>query len=176
MQTQTSTSQRQIGANEVPSYSADQVHQNGMEYSVDQQTTSTSMVPTTAHHYSVPTAPKTERCNVGVLAATGETGSMSGALTQIIGSKTSKSANTAPGLRLNGTYAAPGGLKIEFREDSATLACGEALNSEAYAVVPEGGQLVVKFQNKHRPAFAGLGAERYAHWLRQYRCRGPQGN
>ena len=76
---------------------------------------------------------------------------MSGALTQVIGSKTSKSANTAPGLRLNGTYAAPGGLKIEFRADSATLACGEALNSEGYAVVPEGGQLVVKFQNNTGP-------------------------
>jgi hypothetical protein len=151
MQTQTSTTQTQIGANEVPHYSADQVHQNGMEYSVDQQTTSTSMVPTTTHHYEVPTAPKTERCSVGTLPATGETGSISGALTEVIGSKASKSANTVPGLRLNGTYAAPGGLKIEFRDESATLECGEARNSEGYAVVPEGGRFIVKFQNNTGP-------------------------
>jgi hypothetical protein len=151
MQTHTTTTQQQIGANEIPNYNADQVHQNGMEYSVDQQTNSSEMVPTTIHHYSVPTAPKTERCNVGVLPATGETGSVSGVLTQVVGSKASKSANTAPGLRLNGTYAVPGGLKIEFRDDSATLECGEAFNSEAYAVVPEAGQLLVKFQNSTGP-------------------------
>ena len=81
MQTQTSTTSNQIGANEVPNYNADQVHQNGMEYSVNGQTTSTTMAPTTVHHYSVPTAPKTERCNVGVLPPTGETAKVSTAMT-----------------------------------------------------------------------------------------------
>jgi hypothetical protein len=151
MQTQTTTTQRQIGANEVPNYSLGQVHQNGMEYSVDQQTTSANWVPTTTHHYSVPTKPKTEHCNAGILPPTSETGSVSGVLTQLVGSKGSKSSNTAPGLRLNGTYAAQGGLKIEFRDDSATLECGEAFNSEAYAVLTEGGQMVVKFQNGTGP-------------------------
>ena len=151
LQTHTTTTQRQIDANEVSNYNADQVHRNGMEYSVDQQTTSSEMVPTTFHHYEIPTAPKTERCNVGMLPATGETQKMSDALTQVLGSKASKSENTAPGLRLNGTYAVAGGLKIEFRGDSATLECGEALNSEGYAVVPESGQLVVKFQNNTGP-------------------------
>jgi hypothetical protein len=150
-QTQTGTTQKQISASEVRQYNADQVHQNGTEYSVDQQTTSTTTVPTTVHHYSVPTAAKTERCNVGVLPPVGETGSISGVLTQVIGSKASKSANIAPGLRLNGTYAAPGGLKIEFRADSATLECGEALNAVGYSVVPEGSQLIVKFQNNTGP-------------------------
>lgn len=72
-------------------------------------------------------------------------------LTQVLSSKASKSANSAPGLRLNGKYEVPGGLKIEFRDDSASLECGESLNSEAYEVVRENGQMVVKFQNNTRP-------------------------
>jgi hypothetical protein len=69
----------------------------------------------------------------------------------VLGTQASKSANTAPELRLNGAWAAQGGLKIEFRDDSATLECGEAFNSEAYAVLSEGGQLVVRFQNNTGP-------------------------
>lgn len=151
MQTQTTTSQRQIDAGDVANYNMGDVHQNGMEYSVDQQTTSTSWTPTTTHHYSVPTAPKTERCNVETLPAMGTAVSVSGALTQVIGTEASKSSNTAPGLRLAGSYAVPGGLKIEFRDDSATLECGESFNSVGYAVIREQGQLVVKFQNSTGP-------------------------
>ena len=151
MQTQTTTTQRQIDAGDVPNYAMGDVHQNGMEYSVDQRTTSTNWVPTTQHHYEVPTAPKTEHCNAATLPPTGANVSISGALTQVLGSKESKSANTTPGLRLNGIYAAPGGLKIEFRDDSATLECGESFNSEGYAVLREDGQLVVKFQNSTGP-------------------------
>jgi hypothetical protein len=147
MQTQTATTQRQLDAGDVGNYAVGEVHQNGMEYSVDQQTNASNWVPTTQHHYEVPTAPKTERCNVGTLPPTGANASTSGALTQVLGSKGSKSANTAPGLRLNGTYAAPGGLKIEFRDDSATLECGESFNSEAYELHWEAGGLVVGFKN-----------------------------
>ena len=68
----------------------------------------------------------------------------------MLGGEASKSANTAPGLRLNGTYSLAGGLKIEFRHDSATLECGAALSSEGYGVVPE-GQLVVKFRHSAGP-------------------------
>ena len=151
MQTQTATTQRQIDAGDVANYNMGDVHQNGMEYSVDQQTTSSSWTPTTTHHYSVPTAPKTERCDVETLPAVGTAATVSGALTQVIGTEASKSSNTTPGLRLGGTYAAPGGLKIEFRDDSATLECGESFNSIGYAVMPERGQLVVKFQNSTGP-------------------------
>ena len=151
-QTQTSTTQKQISAGEVGQYSADQVHQNGMEYSVDQQTTSSTTVPTQHTHYEQPMVPKTEHCNIGVVPATGLIpSSAASALAPLVGAKASQSANTTPGLRINGTYAASGGLKIEFREDAATLECGEALSSEAYSVVPEGGQLVVKFDNKTGP-------------------------
>ena len=151
LQTQTTTTQRQIDAADVANYSADQVHQNGMEYSVNQQSTSSNWTPTTTHYTVRPTAPKTEHCNVGMMQTTGETGHLSNALTDMLGSKASKSANLAPGLRLNGTYAAQGGLKIEFRDDSATLECGESFNSQAYSVLPENGQLVVKFQNPTGP-------------------------
>ena len=150
-QTETTTTQRQIDAGDVQNYNTDQVHQNGMEFSVDQQSTSTSWVPTTTHQYIVPTAPKTERCNVQTLPPTGGNVSVSGALTQLVGTKESKSTNSAPGLRLNGTYAAAAGLKIEFRDDSATLECGESFNSEGYEVLQEGGQLIVKFQNSTGP-------------------------
>jgi hypothetical protein len=151
MQTQTSTSQQQIAAADVGNYAMGEVHQNGMEYSVDQQTSSTNWTPTTQHHYEVPTAPKTERCSVGILPATSANDSISGALTQVLGSKGSKSANTVPGLRLNGTYAKPRGLTIEFRDDSATLECGESFSSEAYTLLWEGSQLVVNFQNSTGP-------------------------
>jgi len=151
MQTQTSTTQRQIDAGDVNNYAMGEVHQNGMEYSVDQQTSSTNWAPTTQHHYEVPTAPKTERCDVGALPAISANASVSGALTQVLGSKDSKSANTTPGLRLNGTFAAPSGLKIEFRDDSATLECKESFNSEAYALRWKDSQLIVDFQNSTGP-------------------------
>ena len=150
-QTQTTTTQKPISAGEASQYSADQVHQNGMEYSADQQTTSTTTVPTQHTRYEQPMVAKTEHCNIGVVPPTGALPSMTSALSPLVGAKTSQSANTAPGLRINGSYAAPGGLKIEFRSDSATLECGEALSSEAYSVTPEGGQLVVKFDNKTGP-------------------------
>lgn len=151
MQTQTTTAQRQIDAADVGNYAMGEVHQNGMEYSVNEQTSSTNWAPTTQHHYQVPTAPKTERCTVAALPPAAANVSISGALTQVLGSKGSKSANIAPGLRLNGTYAAPDGLKIEFRDDSATLQCGESFNSEAYELRWGGSQLVVHFENSTGP-------------------------
>jgi len=149
-QTTTTTTQRQLEPGEQREYSADQLHQNGGQFSVDQQTTSTNWSPTTT--YQRPrTVPKTERCTVGTLPATSESLKTATVLTQVLGSKASKSANSAPGLRLNGKYEVQGGLKIEFRDDSATLECGESLNSEAYQVVRENGQMVVKFQNNTGP-------------------------
>ena len=150
MQTHATTTQRQIDAADVGNYNSDQVHQNGMEFSVDQQTTSSNWVPSTTFH-RVPTVPKTEHCNVGTLPAQGESVKISALLTQFLGSEASKSANTKPGLRLNGRYEAPGGLKIEFRDDSATLECGESFNSEGYEVSRENGQMLVKFQNSTGP-------------------------
>jgi hypothetical protein len=146
--TTTATTQRQLEPGEEREYSADQLHQNGGQFSVDQLTTSSSSTPT---FHRAPTVPKTERCTVGTLPATSETFKTAALLTQVLGSKASKSANSAPGLRLNGKYEVPGGLKIEFRDDSATLECGESFNSEAYEVERENGQMIVKFQNNTGP-------------------------
>lgn len=88
---------------------------------------------------------------MGTLPAGSESIKTSTILTQVLGSKASRSANSAPGLRLNGRYEVPGGLKIEFRDDSATLECGESFNSEGYEVVRENGQMIVKFQNNSGP-------------------------
>jgi hypothetical protein len=150
MQTHTTTTQRQIDAADVANYSVDQVHQNGMEYSVDQQTTSSSWAPSGTFQRPR-TVAKTQRCTVGTLPPGSENIKTAAILTQVLGSKASKSANSAPGLRLNGAYAVPGGLKIEFRDDSATLECGESFNSEGYEVSRENGQMVVKFQNNTGP-------------------------
>ena len=147
-ETHTTTTQRQIDPGERWQYGSDQVHQNGGQFSVDQQTTSTTSTPT---FHRAPTVPKTERCTVGTLTAGGESIKTSAILTQFLGSKASKSANSAPGLRLNGRYEVPGGLKIEFRDDSATLECGESFNSEAYEILRENGQMLVKFQNSTGP-------------------------
>lgn len=150
MQTTTTTTQRQLEPGEEREYSADQLHQNGGQFSVDQQTTSTNWGPSTS--YQRPrTVPKTERCTVGTLPAGSESIKTATILTQVLGSKASKSANSKPGLRLNGKYEVPGGLNIEFRDDSATLECGESFNSVAYEVVRESGQMVVKFQNNTGP-------------------------
>jgi hypothetical protein len=152
MQTQTTMQSHEIDAAQASNYAGtDAVHQNGSEFTVNEPVTTTTWNPMTTHHYSVPTAPKTEHCNVSLLAPAGTSASASGVLTQVLGSPGSKSSNTAPGPRINGAYAATAGLKIEFRDDSATLECGEARNSEGYAVVPENGQLIVKFQNNTGP-------------------------
>lgn len=113
--------------------------------------TRTVTVPVQKTRTIVLTAPKTESCNAAVLPPKGAAPTLSGVLTQTLGTQASESQNTAPGLRLNGSYASPGGLKIEFRGDSATLECSDSEHSEGYAVLPESGQLVVKFQNDTGP-------------------------
>jgi len=151
-QTQTTMQTRQIDAAETRNYEGtDAVHQNGMEYSVNEPVTTTSYNP--VHHttYSVPMKSKIEKCNAGVLPATDSNVKISDALTQLLGTQASKVANTTPGLRLAGTYFAPGGLSIEFRDDSATVECGAAHNAESYSVIRVGGQFEVKMQNGAAP-------------------------
>jgi hypothetical protein len=146
---QTHTEKEWVNPTAFNSFAPGEVHSDGMGFYVNRKTMSTDAVQTT--RYEIPTEPKTVRCNLGAIPATGETPRIADTLNTFIGSNTSKSVNTKPGLRLNGTYAAHGGLSIEFRDDSATLECSEADNSEGYAVVPEGGRLVVKFDNKTGP-------------------------
>ncbi len=103
------------------------------------------------HTYSVPTKAKTERCNAALLPPIAANSKISDTLTRVLGTQASKAASTAPGLRLAGTYAGAGGLKIKFRDDSATVECGEAHAAEAYSVMPAGGEFAVKLQNGATP-------------------------
>jgi hypothetical protein len=151
-QTQTTMQTQQIDAAKAQNYAGtDAVHQNGSEYTVDTPVTSTTYTATPVHNYVARTAPKSEQCNVTTLPPIGANASVSGALTQMLGTKASSASNTTPGLRLAGTYIAPGGLSIEFREDSATVSCGQAAVAEAYSVTPSGAQFAVKLQNGTTP-------------------------
>jgi hypothetical protein len=118
-----------------------------MDYSVTEQTTTTTYEPTTPHYSAPITAPKTERCDASVLSPAGPSARVSDVLTQSIGSDPGSVARPSPGLRLSGTYAGPGALRIEFRADSATLECGEAHVAAAYAVRDSGGQVSIAVHN-----------------------------
>lgn len=100
---------------------------------------------------ALPMKSKIEKCNAGMLPATASNVKVSDALTQLLGTQASKVANTIPGLRLAGTYSVPGGLSIEFRDDSATVECEAAHNAEGYAVIRAGGQFEVRIQNGASP-------------------------
>ncbi len=150
-QTQTTMQRQQIDAAQAQNYiGTDAVHQNGSEYTVNTPVTTTTYTQTPAH-YSVPTAPKTEKCSVALLPPTGSNVKISDALTQLLGTQASSPTNTKPGLRLAGTYSVPGGLSIEFRDDSATVNCGAASVAEAYSISTADGQLMVKLQNGAAP-------------------------
>src|SRR5262249_39804247 len=122
-QTHTETRERQIDAAEARNYEgSDAVHQNGMEYSVTEQVSSTTYEPVPVANYHLPPMKsKTERCAVGVMQGKSSYGTMSEALTQIVNPSAKKGPVVPPGLRLAGTYAGQSGLRIEFREDLATV-------------------------------------------------------
>jgi hypothetical protein len=148
-QTQTTTQERQIDAADVRNYNSDAVHQNGMEYSVSDQVTTTTYVPTapTYHPPTVITSPKTERCTAAVLPGTPLV-TLSAGLSSLLNPSSGKQAPPQPmGLRMHGTYAAQGGLSIEFRSDTATVECGEAHVAETYAVQSAGRETLITIQN-----------------------------
>jgi hypothetical protein len=148
-QTQTTTRERQIDDAEAHNYAGtDAVHQNGMEYSVTEQVTTTTYEPAPVPHYqAVPMAPKTERCTAGMMQGSSNSGSIGEALTQIVDPTAKKKAPVPPGLRLAGMYAGQNGFRIEFREDSATVECGEADVAEPYVVHDANGQISIRIQN-----------------------------
>lgn len=146
------TTREEIPQQNLPMYAGESdVQTNGSESYIEHQSSYTTTAPFQMTHHEIPTKPKTAHCNIGVVPATGETIKSADIATTVLGSQASKSQNTKPGLRLNGTYAAQGGLSIDFRWDSATLECGQAGNSEGYSVVPQNGHLVVNFDNKTGP-------------------------
>jgi hypothetical protein len=149
--TETTTQERQIAAADVANHSADEVHQNGQEYSVSEQHTTTTYEQTpTPRRVEVRTAPKTERCNVGVLPGTPQKGLVAG-LSEMLDPSAPKSPGKPFGVRMAGTYVGAGGLSIEFRSDSATVECGEAHVVMGYEVENAGGQMRVKIKNPAGP-------------------------
>jgi hypothetical protein len=157
-QTHTETRERQIDAAEASNYAGtDAVHQNGMEYSVTEQVNSTTYEPTPVANYRLPPMEsKTERCTVGVMQGKSSYGTMTQALTQLVNPSVKKGPEVPPGLRLAGTYAGSSGLRIEFREDLATVECGEAHVAEPYVLQDAGGQISVKVQNGATPFLLSL--------------------
>jgi hypothetical protein len=150
-QTHTTTQERQIAAADVPNYSADAVHQNGMESSVSEQHTSTTYEPAATHRRVEPiTAPKTEHCNIGVIQGKPPVGLVAG-LSAIVDPSTAKAPPKPYGLRLAGTYAGPGGLSIEFRIDSATVECGEAHVAMPYNLENTANGIQVGLKNPTGP-------------------------
>jgi hypothetical protein len=153
-QTHTTTQERQIDAAEARNYEGtDAVHQNGMDYSVSEQVTTTTYEPATpvANYHVAPLAPRTERCAVGTMQGRSSSGTAGEALTQMLDPSAKKKAPVPPGLRLAGMYAGQSGFRIEFREDSATVECGEAHVAGAYAVQDNAGQISVRIQNGATP-------------------------
>jgi hypothetical protein len=60
------------------------------------------------------------------------------------------------GLRLHGTYAAQGGLSIEFRSDKAQWNAERHNVAEGYAVQNVGGQMLITLQNGSIPSSVQL--------------------
>ena len=159
-QTHTTTQERQIAAADVPNYSADAVHQNGMESSVSEQHTSTTYEPTAPQRARVEpvTAPKTERCNIGIIPGKPPVGLVAG-LSSLLDPSAAKAPPKPFGLRMAGTYAGPSGLSIEFRIDSATVECGEAHVAMPYDVENGDGPLKLKMKNPAGPFVVLLRAD-----------------
>jgi hypothetical protein len=97
-----------------------------------------------------PTAPKTERCNIGTIQGKPPVGLVAG-LSALLDPSAAKAPPKPFGLRMAGTYAGPGGLSIEFRIDSATVECGEAHVAMAYDVENGDGPLKLKMKNPAGP-------------------------
>jgi len=158
----TTTQQRQISQGEARQYSPDQVHQNGMEYSVNETTTSSAYERTGT--VSTPVyAPKTERCTLGALTGSGPTVTQGKALATLVdsvagdGGPIDKAVGRTmrelppPGLRLSGEYIGDGGLQLEFHNDSTMVECGEAHVSAPYSVTSAENHIAVHIQNPAAP-------------------------
>jgi hypothetical protein len=147
----TTTHEQQISAGEAWQYSADQVHRNGMEYSVTTQTANSGSDTSWAKpRAAVPVVPKTERCNVATLTGTPVT-KMSAAINQLTGSAPGKGATIPVGLRMFGRYESKGGLNIDFEGDLATLECGRARAAEPYLVENAAGRITIQVRNQAGP-------------------------
>ena len=79
-------------------------------------------------------------------------------LTQVVAPSAKQKPPVPPGLRLAGVYAGQSGLRIEFREDLATVECGEAHLAQTYSVQDNNGQVLLKIENGAAPIALNLQA------------------
>lgn len=110
-------------------------------------------------------APKTARCPIGTLSATGEVAPPEPSpnipatyVAEVLGlnQAAQQAAQTqafkpVAGWRLLGTYQDGTGSSVEFRADSATVSCGNVLLAQRYAVELRNDQLVATLQNTPAP-------------------------
>jgi hypothetical protein len=137
------------------------VQPNGASYSVTETTTSTEYhstpAPTPSYNTGpqVITAPRTRSCPAPVLTNTPERQAqdMGSALTSIAGifggsdeapAKKSAPALAPAGLRMTGEFETPGGAEIDFRDDSAIVACGLIAAEYPYTVDLSGDHPVLR--------------------------------
>ena len=144
----TTTQEKPISAGEASQYNADQVHRNGMDYSVTTQTANMSSDTSWAKpRAAVPVVAKTERCNVATLTGTPVT-KLSAAFSQLTGSSAHKGDTIPVGLRMYGTYGSQSGLTIGFEGDLATIECGRAHAAEPYVVENAAGHITIQVRNE----------------------------
>ncbi|HEY0704466.1 MAG TPA: hypothetical protein VGD60_16960 [Candidatus Acidoferrales bacterium] len=143
--TSTQTTTTDMTAQQAQAYQAGGgmgLQQNGIGYTATQTTTTTTYsaaAPTPVYNTGprVLTAPRTRTCSAPVLATSKTTGSGD------MGNAVSGSARAPTGLRVRGEFASPGGVDIDFKDDSAIVACGLIAAEYPYTFDLSGSQPVL---------------------------------
>jgi hypothetical protein len=163
--TTTQTTTREMSGLEAEAYQrgggSGAIEQSGPGYTVTETTTSTEYhstpAPTPSYNTGpqIITAPRTRSCPAPVLANTPvhESQDMGSALTSIAGifggsddapAKKSAPALAPAGLRMTGEFEVPGGADIDFRDNSAIVACGLLAAEYPYSVDLSGEHPVLR--------------------------------
>ena len=142
------------------------VHQDGSEawgcngaYGSCRTTTSTPIYkPATARcNFATLAAPKPQHVEQGAAA---DDGSMIGGLT---GFMTSIVTAADPGLRMNGKFASPTGLILDFEGDAVTLDCGQAHVKATYTVQNLPTEFRISVNNSGGPFVLTLAPDNMLH-------------
>jgi len=93
--------------------------------------------------------PRTARCRVGTLTATGATRTTAGDANSMLSmfGMQGKQFKVTPGLRPNGQYSEAVGAGIEFNEDTATLHCGNSPTEHAYTILQTDSGISVRLDS-----------------------------
>lgn len=111
--------------------------------------------------------PRTRRCNISTLTASGPsprlgTGSATAAtvLNLALGGPDPEAGKPTPaGLRMGGEYGTQAALDLEFRPEGVVVGCRDAVVLRSYAVQAQGAGAVVTVQNGGSPFTLTLGAD-----------------